>query len=125
MDWIAVKDKLPAEHEPVLALIDADDDDYTRFNNMQVAYHTANQWIGKDSGLRNVTHWLPLPPAPKPPRDEHFEAIKFASDSVVSHYIPKDKSAQAFSFAITAEGKQHIAFYEKDAEGYWAFTKYE
>ncbi|NCD71316.1 DUF551 domain-containing protein [Mucilaginibacter agri] len=125
MDWIAVQDKLPLDNEPVLVLISTEDDDYTRFNNMQVAYHVSKQWIGKDSGLCDVTHWLPLPPAPKPPRDEHFEAIKFASDSVMSHYIPTDRSAQTFSFAITAEGKEYTAHYEKDVDGYWTFRKYE
>ncbi len=124
MDWISVKDKLPAPQEPVLVLINTAHDDYTRFNNMQVAYYRVNQWIGKDSGLSEVTHWLPLPPAPTPPADKHFEAVKFAADSVMSHYVPIDPGAKSFSFDITVEGKMHTAYYERDADGYWDFTKY-
>jgi hypothetical protein len=124
MDWISVKDKLPAPQEPVLVLIHADDEDYMRFNNMQVAYYWVNQWIGKDSGLSEVTHWLPLPPAPQAPVDKHFEAVKFAADSVMSHYVPVDNKAQSFSFSLTVEGRAHTAYYERDADGYWDFTRY-
>jgi hypothetical protein len=124
MEWISVNDKLPAHHEPVLVMMVPEDEDYIKFNNMQVAFHTANQWIGKDSGLCDVTHWLPLPPAPKAPLDKHFEAVKFASDTVMSHYVPADTNAKSFSFEITVEGKAHTAYYEKDADGYWDFTKY-
>jgi hypothetical protein len=124
MDWISINDKLPAEHEPVLVLMTTEEDDHIKFNNMQVAYHSGNQWIGKDTGLREVSHWLPLPPVPKAPVDKHFEAVKFASDSVMSNYVPIDANAQSFSFDITVEGKVHTAHYERDADGYWDFTKY-
>jgi hypothetical protein len=124
MEWISVNDKLPTHHEPVLVLMSPEDEDYIKFNNMQVAFHTANQWIGKDSGLCDVTHWLPLPAAPQAPVDKHFEAVKFASDSVMSNYVPIDANAKSFSFDITVEGKVHTAHYERDADGYWDFTKY-
>ncbi|WP_419701864.1 hypothetical protein [Mucilaginibacter sp. NFX135] len=52
-------------------------------------------------------------------RDEFTEAIILAANSVLPHFIPHDRSAQEFSFNLTMQGKSYIAFYKKDADGYW------
>ena len=52
MEWISVKDRLPEDGIKVLVA----------YNTGYVT--TGRQWFGKWNG-EGITHWMPLPPAPK------------------------------------------------------------
>ena len=63
-EWISVKDRLPEKDIRVLVWMQDNEEGYTQIDTdrfsctMEQGYH----WIrwGK-----NITHWMPLPPAPK------------------------------------------------------------
>ena len=59
MEWISVKDELPAIGEPVLVFDDASD--------MMFGFMSSDgYWLETGSELPcNVTHWMPLPKPPK------------------------------------------------------------
>lgn len=60
MEWISVKDRLPKPFRDVLAIMDNGD--------MHVLYMvqdgTWNRFFA-ERGLKNITHWMPLPEPPK------------------------------------------------------------
>jgi len=63
-EWIAVQDRLPEDGEQVLAWTKYGIDIATRDDLYGV---TPRQWhhIGGPPFLAEVTHWMPLPPAPE------------------------------------------------------------
>ncbi|MBS7563785.1 DUF551 domain-containing protein [Mucilaginibacter sp. Bleaf8] len=130
MNWISVKENLPAEGQPVL-LYNANATDNTPLQIYQVAaLANANgvpAWAmpqAAPQSLTAYTHWMALPDPPLR-EDEQFEAIKMVADSIVSHHIPAGAGLQEFTFPITVEGTVYQVTYEKDIEGYWAFSRYE
>ncbi|WP_158826697.1 DUF551 domain-containing protein [Mucilaginibacter lacusdianchii] len=133
MTWISIKEKLPAENQPVLLYnINSDPDTvYGLLDNYLVSALTTKngqpEWedhLAAPQSLTNYTHWMPLP---EPPRseDEHARAIQMVADSIVSHHIPNDSRLNEFSFRIIVEGQAYEVSYKKDADGYWAFTRYK
>jgi hypothetical protein len=63
MQWINVNDKLPKDNERVLVFVLGDDE-------MCVASRLYDSWCSfpvcyDDSAVFGVTHWAPLPDAPK------------------------------------------------------------
>ena len=63
MDWISVKDSLPAPGTKALIVWKS------RSGNMEVAmgYKTESAWYLAGSRIRSVTHWMPVP---QPPEEE-------------------------------------------------------
>lgn len=62
MEWISVKDRLPEDRKSVLA--------YADNGATFVASHDDDWYVDTgeyyySSPLANITHWMPLPPAPK------------------------------------------------------------
>ena len=73
MEWISVKDRFPEQHKEVLISIE--------YGDIIQANYSGNRWyISRDvrdnatdcyaslaqlTNDSNVTHWMPLPPAPK------------------------------------------------------------
>lgn len=69
--WIPVKEQLPKMHEEVLAC----NEDYgdTGLGFSVVAVWDGSDWIcawDMESRLHFITHWMPLPKAPEPPKEE-------------------------------------------------------
>ncbi len=70
-EWISVEDRLPEPGTRVI-VFDATIPDFPRTNTKVVIGHLRghdrpffiNAWFAPD-GLGHVTHWMPLPPAPK------------------------------------------------------------
>lgn len=120
MDWIPVNKNLPALQQPVLVMIEPAGS-YQSSGNMQVAYLSPLGWCNQFGLIKEVKHWLPLPP---PPTDEHFEGIKFAADSVVSQYVPADNALTALTFEIISDGITYRVNYARE-NGYWEFKSYE
>jgi len=63
MEWINVKQKLPNENEHVIVFSNNGD-------GICVAFRRYDIWCVfpvcyEDSGIFSVTHWMPLPEAPK------------------------------------------------------------
>ena len=58
-EWISVKDRLPAIYLNVLI--------YDTIDNYisNSLLNENNQWIGCKSNIDDITHWMPLPEAPK------------------------------------------------------------
>ena len=122
MDWISVDKNLPSLQQPVLVII-SPESGYLSSGNMQVAYLSSMGWCNQFGLIREVKHWMPLPPPP--PADEHFEGIKFAADSVLSHYIPTDVTLTALTFNITSDGTVYLVNYAKGQDGFWEFKSYQ
>ena len=71
--WIPVTERLPSPMKAVLV--------WTPYkHNIFMAYLLGNKWYvwgPDDSCCHNwpeyhaITHWMPLPPAPEPPKEEH------------------------------------------------------
>ncbi len=120
MDWIPADKNLPVLQQPVLVMIEPAGS-YQSFGNMQVAYLSTMGWCNQFGLIREVKHWMPLPP---PPVDKDFEGIKFAADSVISQYVPADNALTALTFEITSDGCIYRVNYAKEA-GYWEFKSYE
>ena len=55
MDWIDVNDEMPSQCEDVLCCVMGDRNKY-----FEVLYYSCGCW----SRDVEVTHWMPLPPAP-------------------------------------------------------------
>lgn len=130
MNWISVKDSLPTEGQPVL-LYNADAADGAPLQSYQIAVLVNTdglpEWAIPQAApqtLARYTHWAALPEPPLR-EDEQLEAIQMVADSIVSHHIPAGAGLREFSFPITVEGTAYRVTYEKDADGYWAFSRYE
>jgi hypothetical protein len=82
-NWVSVKDRLPEDHQRVLAINDRKDIQLVLYRKIRTGYTPwSKEWFigcfGRDSGtlrnpeigisdvyLDNVTHWMPLPKPPK------------------------------------------------------------
>lgn len=126
MNWIVISNQLPEIGLPVL-LYNANAGTVGLAQYQVSALSDQNgvlKWVIESDALQSLntyTHWLPLP---EPPNDEHFEAIKFVADSVLSHHLPADGKLREFSFKITVEGRTYEVAYAKDTDGYWEFKSY-
>lgn len=59
-EWISVDERLPEQCVPVLVYKNKNSDAY---GNMEIAYFEKGRWRG--SCREFITHWMPLPKAPK------------------------------------------------------------
>jgi len=59
MGWVSVKDKLPDDDVTVLAVLE----DSTE--PVWLAYHDGDGWNDIGGGAVRVTHWQPIPEAPR------------------------------------------------------------
>ena len=69
MDWISVKDRLPEDDTPVIALCRHASHSGVWYWATEFTTHKSNMW--HDGTAR---YWLPLPklpPLPEPPKEEH------------------------------------------------------
>ena len=62
MEWISVKDEVPSESD-VYLIANSD-------KGVWIGFFMAGKWLDDDAkevetGNHRVTHWMPLPPAPK------------------------------------------------------------
>lgn len=73
MDWILVSDKLPGPEESVLIWSDTHDFSGPSIGHLERRCDAPGPWVDErewvgDEGwptYRNVTHWMPLPIAPR------------------------------------------------------------
>lgn len=57
--WIADSDRLPDDEQTVLVAMVGESEP------VWLGYHEGDQWWSVDHVCINVTHWMPLPPAPE------------------------------------------------------------
>lgn len=75
MEWISVKDKLPAHDQKVLAVFDTKDSDWYKYptnlrllnfyDNGQFDRHFRDGSTLLEVRSENITHWMSLPLPPK------------------------------------------------------------
>lgn len=53
------------------------------------------------------------------------EQIENIANTIMSSFIPKDSSANEFSFVFTADGVNYEVTYRKNKEGYWALVSHQ
>lgn len=66
MDWISVKDMLPEDGTPVVALC--------QYNRHSGVWYWAEEYANKKSNMWHdgtARYWFPLPTLPEPPKEEH------------------------------------------------------
>ena len=61
-EWISVDERLPEPIKLVLCIWERQDDGW---NYGFARYQRENVWYVSNEGMPNVTHWMPLPEAPK------------------------------------------------------------
>ena len=60
-DWISVEDRLPKEHQGVIAFAK-----HSCFEPMRhIGYYCKSNFVFPDWDMWTVTHWMPLPAPPK------------------------------------------------------------
>ena len=64
-EWISVDERLPEQCVPVLVYKNRNSEAY---GNMETAYFEKGRWRGSCGEF--ITHWMPLPKAPKMERGE-------------------------------------------------------
>lgn len=61
MEWVRVSERMPKEEDRVLLY----SPDWGPLTAIRIGYVYEGRWYDESDRVKNVTHWMPLPPPPE------------------------------------------------------------
>jgi hypothetical protein len=98
--WVSVKERLPESGQPVLAIPASNDDTRCGFPvGLEIYNETGYRWVKK------ITHWMPLPALPQPPRPAAEVAFEEWASKGHSTIVPRNTWLAAIDWAKSHKGE--------------------